>query len=52
MTDSQLIENISRIYRRISEAAVRAGRKAEDIKLIAVTKTVGLQQIQEAAGAG
>ncbi|HBG92259.1 MAG: YggS family pyridoxal phosphate enzyme [Nitrospirae bacterium RIFOXYB2_FULL_43_5] len=52
MTDTQLIENISRIYRRISEAAVRAGRKAEDIKLIAVTKTVGLQQIQEAVGAG
>ena len=52
MTDTQLIENISRIYRRISHAAIRAGRKPEDIKLIAVTKTISIQQIKEAIDAG
>ncbi len=52
MIDTQLIENISRICGRISHAAIRAGRKPEDIKLIAVTKTVGVQQIKEAIDAG
>jgi pyridoxal phosphate enzyme (YggS family) len=52
MTDTQLIENISTIYRRISQAAIRAGRKPEDIKLIAVTKSVGIQQIKETIDSG
>ncbi len=33
-------ENIESIRKRIADAAVRAGRDADDIKLIAVTKTV------------
>ncbi|MDI6745050.1 MAG: YggS family pyridoxal phosphate-dependent enzyme [Thermodesulfovibrionales bacterium] len=52
MIDTQLIENISRIYRRISHAAIRAGRKPEDIKLIVVTKTISIQQIKKAMDAG
>jgi pyridoxal phosphate enzyme (YggS family) len=52
MTDTQIIENISRIRRRISHAAIRAGRRPEDIKLIAVTKTVGIQQIKKAVDSG
>lgn len=52
MTGAQIFENIRIICGRISHAAIRAGRKPEDIKLIAVTKTVGIQQIKEAIDAG
>lgn len=52
MTDTQFIVNISRIHRRVSNAAIRAGRKPKDIKLIAVTKTISIQQIKEAIDAG
>lgn len=52
MTIAQIFENIRIICGRISHAAVRAGRKPEDINLIAVTKTISIQQIKEAIGAG
>ncbi|MDP1758808.1 MAG: YggS family pyridoxal phosphate-dependent enzyme [Thermodesulfovibrionales bacterium] len=52
MTDAQIFENIRIICGRISQAAVRAGRRPEDIKLIAVTKMTGIQQIKEAIDAG
>ncbi|MDO8746501.1 MAG: YggS family pyridoxal phosphate-dependent enzyme [Thermodesulfovibrionales bacterium] len=52
MTGTQIFENIRIICGRISHAAIRAGRKPEDIKLIAVTKTISIQQIKEAIGAG
>ncbi|GAB4405782.1 MAG: YggS family pyridoxal phosphate-dependent enzyme [Thermodesulfovibrionales bacterium] len=52
MNSSLLIENISTIYKRISHAAMRAGRNPEDVKLIAVTKTVGIGTIKEAIDAG
>jgi len=47
-----LILNISSIYKRISHAAMRAGREPEDIKLIAVTKTISVERIIEAIDAG
>lgn len=47
-----LIENISTIYKRISHAAMRAGKSPEDVRLIAVTKTVDIQTIKEAIDAG
>jgi pyridoxal phosphate enzyme (YggS family) len=47
-----LIENISTIYKRISHAAMRAGRNPEDVMLIAVTKTVDIETIKEAIDAG
>ncbi len=47
-----LIENISNILKRISHAAMRAGRRPEDVKLVAVTKKVGIDTILEAIDAG
>ncbi len=52
MTGAQIFENIRIICGRISHAAIRAGRKPEDVKLIAVTKTISIQQIKEAIDAG
>jgi len=52
MSGAQIFENIRIICGRISHAAIRAGRKPEDIKLIAVTKTISIQQIKEAIDAG
>lgn len=47
-----LIENASAIFKRISHAAMRAGRSPDEVKLIAVTKTVGIETIKEAIDAG
>lgn len=44
-------ENIESIRKRIADAAVRAGRDADDIKLIAVTKTVDVDKVEEAIAA-
>ncbi|MBI5057995.1 MAG: YggS family pyridoxal phosphate-dependent enzyme [Nitrospirae bacterium] len=45
-------ENLTAIQQRINDSAARAGRSPKDIKLIAVTKTVELQEIIEAVKAG
>ena len=47
-----LTDSISTIYKRISHAAIRAGRNPEEVKLIAVTKTVTVLQIKETIDAG
>jgi pyridoxal phosphate enzyme (YggS family) len=47
-----LLDNASNIMKRISHAAMRAGRNPEEVKLIAVTKTVGIENIKEAIDAG
>lgn len=47
-SDTAIVENISTIYKRISHSAMRAGRNPEDVKLIAITKTVDIKKIQEA----
>ncbi len=52
MKSTLLLERISKIYKRISHAAMRAGRDPEDVRLIAVTKTVSAGQIREAIDAG
>lgn len=52
MEGDALIANISDIYKRISHAAMRAGRRPEDVRLIAVTKTVPAAAIKEAVDAG
>ena len=44
-------ENIESIRMRIADAAKRAGRDADDIKLIAVTKTVDVDKVEEAIAA-
>jgi len=45
-------ENIARVQEQIEAAANRAGRKPEDIILMAVSKTVPLEGIREAYNAG
>ena len=42
----RIVRNLAGIRRRIAEAAARAGREAASVRLIAVTKTVGLAEIQ------
>ena len=42
-------DNLELVNKRIGEAAAASGRKREDIKLVAVTKTVGSENIREAA---
>jgi pyridoxal phosphate enzyme (YggS family) len=48
----QIRQNLEEIKRRLGEAARRAGRDPADIRLVAVTKTVGLERLQEAVTAG
>jgi len=45
-------ENIATLRERIYNAAINSGRNPEDVKLIAVTKTVALPAIIEAVKAG
>jgi pyridoxal phosphate enzyme (YggS family) len=45
-------ENISYVRERIKQASLRSGRCPEDIKLVAVTKTVGVDSILEAIESG
>ena len=45
-------ENIARIRNTIVDAALRSGRKASDVRLMAVTKTVDDDRIMEAIEAG
>jgi pyridoxal phosphate enzyme (YggS family) len=48
MIMTSLIEAIKTIYRRMSSAAIRSGRDPYEIKLVAVTKNVGVDRILEA----
>jgi pyridoxal phosphate enzyme (YggS family) len=45
-------ENIRRLRERIAKAAERAGRTEDEIALVAVTKTISPDKIQEAIGSG
>lgn len=47
-----IADNIRRVQERIAAAAQRAGRKSEDITLIAVTKTVEPERIEQALATG
>jgi len=47
-----IAENLARIRERIERAASRAGRPAEQITLVAVSKTHPAERIREAHGAG
>ncbi len=44
--------NLQYILRRIGEAAIRSGRDADDIKLVAVSKTHSVNTIRQAISAG
>ncbi len=50
--DKRIAENLKRVNDRLSEAAVRSGRNPEDVKLIAVSKTVGCDAVKAAIKAG
>jgi pyridoxal phosphate enzyme (YggS family) len=50
--ESTVKANIERIRNTIADAAVRSGRKASDVRLMAVTKTVDDDRIMEAIEAG
>ncbi|HLA28709.1 MAG TPA: YggS family pyridoxal phosphate-dependent enzyme [Syntrophales bacterium] len=50
--ESDIAANISRILENIREKASRSGRKATDIRLMAVTKTVDDSRIRDALQAG
>lgn len=45
-------DNLELVNKRIEEAAAVSGRKREEIKLVAVTKTVDIGSIREAVGLG
>lgn len=47
-----IAENIVSVLARMERAAERAGRDPEEIRLVAVTKTVPVERIREALGAG
>ena len=47
-----LIENVSAILKKMSHAAMGAGRNPAEIKLIAVTKTVEIEKMKEAVAIG
>ncbi len=49
---SAIADNVKGVRERIEQAAWRCGRKPEEIKLVAVTKTVPADIIQEAVEAG
>lgn len=48
----QIAENLEKVREKINAAAQRAGRNSAEIKLVAVTKTVDVPQIEEAITAG
>ena len=47
-----ILQNLSAVQEKIKKSAVKAGRNPRDIKLVAVTKTVELQEIIKAVKAG
>lgn len=47
-----ITEKVQNVAERISWAAARAGRRLEDVRLVAITKTVDVDLIREAADAG
>ena len=49
---SLISENLPRVREQIASAAVRSGRRAEDVTLVAVTKTRGVEEIREAIACG
>lgn len=44
--------NLQEVRNKVAQAALKAGRKPEDIQIIAVTKTVDIPQMEEAIEAG
>ncbi len=49
---SEIAANLQRVRERIARAAERAGRRAQDVLLVGVSKTVDVERIREAIAAG
>ena len=49
---SDIAANLAVVRERMGEAALRAGRRAEDVRLIAVSKTFPVEAVREAYDAG
>ncbi|MBC9783287.1 YggS family pyridoxal phosphate-dependent enzyme [Heliobacterium chlorum] len=47
-----IVENLDRVRQKIREAALRGGRAPEEVQLLAVTKTVPVETIQQVVDAG
>jgi PLP dependent protein len=46
ISPEQMAANLARIQTKIVEAAAKAGRRSQDVKLIAVTKYVGVSEVR------
>jgi uncharacterized pyridoxal phosphate-containing UPF0001 family protein len=49
---SQIADNILSVKERIEKAALKAGRDLGEVKLVVVSKTVGVEEIRDAISAG
>jgi len=49
---NSIAENLERVREQIAQAAARAGRVAEEIQLVAITKTHAVEKVREAIEAG
>jgi hypothetical protein len=49
---NSIAENLARVREQIAQAAARAGRVAEEIELVAITKTHPAEKVREAIEAG
>ena len=52
LAPSAIVANLRRIHDRIANAAIRCGRRPEDVTLVAVSKTKPAEAVQEALAAG
>jgi PLP dependent protein len=51
-SNDSIAENLAEVRGRIADAARRAGRAADDVTLVAVSKTFGADRVREAYAAG
>jgi len=49
---SSIAENLERVREQIASAAAKSGRSADDIELVAITKTHPAEKVRNAIGAG
>jgi pyridoxal phosphate enzyme (YggS family) len=48
----EIADRLAEVQRRMGEAALRAGRSPEDVRLVAVSKTQPVERVREAIAAG
>jgi len=50
--ESDIAQRLTAVRQRVAAAAIKAGRQASDVRLLAVSKTFGLDHVRAAAAAG